>query len=120
MVVQRVMKSYLIDAIEKIYDPDTMTPILFIITHCLDATDVVRMETRNDISAIVNLLDCGSPNKNDGIMCDDDFAYILNGINIYEDSDICAEQAEHDLDVNVKIIAINVGSGLVAFNEFPC
>ena len=130
------MKSYLIEIIEKIYDPDTMNPILF--THFLDGTaNSELIETRDDISIDINLLECGSPIESGSVIYDVYLAYILNGINTCEDtdewvlltislclpedgSDICEEQSTYDPDGNVKIIVVNVGSDLVSSDDFSC
>ena len=63
-----------------------MNPILF--THYLDDNnDADLIVTRDDILTDVNSLECGSLNKDDSVIYDDYLAFVLNGINTYEDSD---------------------------------
>ena len=42
--------------------------------------------SRNDISEMVNLLDCGSSSENDSVVYDDYTTHILHAIKTYEDS----------------------------------
>ena len=120
------MKSYLIEIIEKIYDPDGMNPILF--THYLyGSADSEVIEIRDDTSSEVDLLKCGSSNKSDSVIYDDYFAHLC--VNTHKDTDewvvlminLCLpEDGSVVCDGNVKIIVVNVGSDLVASGDFSC
>ena len=99
------MQSYIIEIIEKLYDPHRMNPILF--THYC-TVDSELIETSNDIPSDINLLECGLPSESDSVICGDYLAYILTSINTY------------DPDDNVKNIVVNVDSDLLPSDDFSC
>ena len=101
-----------------------------------DSVDAERVQSRNNVSEMVNLV-CGLSSSIDSVIYDDYLVYIMNGIYIYKNvrkwivsvvnlclpddrSDICAEQEQYNSNRNVTIIVVNVGGNLVVCDNVSC